>query len=45
VFDGGKDDTVLMSLTGNFDLGELSVLTDKMNLPGGTELRKASKKS
>ncbi|MBF00520.1 DUF4252 domain-containing protein [Flavobacterium coralii] len=43
--DGGKDDTVLMSLTGNFDLGELSVLTDKMNLPGGTELRKASKKS
>lgn len=41
---GGKDDTVLMSLTGNFDLSEISILTDKMNLPGGIELKKASKK-
>ena len=42
--DGGKtDDTVLLSLTGNFDLNEISVLTDKMQLPGGTELKKASK--
>lgn len=40
----GKEETVMMSLTGNFDLDELSVLTDKMKLPGGTELKKASKK-
>ena len=39
----GKEETVLMSLTGNFDLDELSVLTDKMNLPGGDDLKKASK--
>ncbi len=39
----GKDETVLMSLTGNFDLDELSALTDKMNLPGGDELIKAGK--
>ncbi|AXG75107.1 DUF4252 domain-containing protein [Flavobacterium arcticum] len=43
--EGGKDDTVLMSLTGDFELSELSVLTDKMNLPGGSQLKKASKKS
>jgi len=40
----GKNDSVLMSLTGNFDLSEISILTDKMNLPGGVELKKASKK-
>jgi len=34
---------VLMSLTGDFDLNELSVLTDKMNLPGGDNLKKAGK--
>ena len=39
----GKEETVLMSLTGNFDLDELSVLTDKMKLPGGDDLKKASK--
>jgi len=39
----GKDETVLMSLTGNFDLDELSSLTDRMNLPGGDELIKAGK--
>lgn len=38
-----KDQSVLMSLTGDFDLNELSVLTDKMNLPGGDDLKKASK--
>jgi len=32
-----------MSLTGNFDLNELSVLTDKMNLPGGDALKKSAK--
>jgi hypothetical protein len=39
----GKEESVLMSLTGNFDLDELSVLTDKMKLPGGDVLKKASK--
>lgn len=43
--EGGKDETVLMTLTGNFDLSEISILTDKMKLPGGKELKKASKKS
>ncbi|MFN3754294.1 DUF4252 domain-containing protein [Flavobacterium sp.] len=41
----GKEETVLMSLTGDFDLNELSVLTDKMSLPGGEDLKKASKGS
>lgn len=42
----GKDnETVLMSLTGDFDLNEISVLTDKMNLPGGDDLKKATKGS
>ncbi|HYD90058.1 MAG TPA: DUF4252 domain-containing protein, partial [Flavobacterium sp.] len=41
----GKEESVLMSLTGSFDLSEISVLTDKMNLPGGMELNKAAKKS
>lgn len=38
-----KEQTVLMSLTGEFDLNDISVLTDKMNLPGGDDLKKASK--
>ncbi|SCY66300.1 DUF4252 domain-containing protein [Flavobacterium caeni] len=42
--EGGKeDDTVLMSLTGNFDLAEISTLTDKMRFPGGDDLKKATK--
>ena len=41
----GKEETVLMSLLGDFDLNELSVLTDKMNLPGGDDLKRASKGS
>ena len=41
---GKNNDTVLMSLTGDFDLDEISVLTEKMNLPGGDALKKASKK-
>jgi hypothetical protein len=40
---GGKEESVLMSLTGNFDLDELSVFTDKMKLPGGDDLKKVSK--
>lgn len=38
-----SEDTVLMSLTGNFDLNEISVLTDKMRIPGGDDLKKATK--
>lgn len=42
--DGTKNqESVLLSLTGNFDLNEISVLTDKMQLPGGADLKKASK--
>ena len=41
----GNEETVLMSLVGDFDLNELSVLTDKMKLPGGDDLKKASKAS
>lgn len=40
---GKGNETVLMSLTGDFDLNDLSVLTDKMNLPGGSALSKGSK--
>ena len=40
---GKTDQTVLMSLTGDFDLNEISILTDKMKIPGGDELKKASK--
>jgi hypothetical protein len=42
---GPKDkETVLLSLTGNFNLDEISALTEKMNLPGGDDLKKAAKK-
>ena len=44
--EGGKgEDTVLMSLTGDFDLDEISALTEKMSIPGGDNLKKASKGS
>lgn len=39
-----KESSVLMSLTGNFDLSEVSFLTDYMKLPGGPSLKRASKK-
>jgi hypothetical protein len=43
--DGTKgEDTVLMSLTGDFDINEISVLTDKMRIPGGEDLKKATKR-
>jgi uncharacterized lipoprotein YajG len=42
--EGGKgEDTVLMSLTGDFDLNEISVLTDKMKIPGAEDLKKVTK--
>lgn len=37
-----ENETVLMSLTGSFDLSEISVLTDKMKIPGGDDLKKAT---
>ncbi|WPR73085.1 DUF4252 domain-containing protein [Flavobacterium sp. NG2] len=40
---GRDNETVLMSLTGNFGLNEIAVLTDKMKIPGGDELKKATK--
>lgn len=40
---GGKDETVLMSLKGDFDLNDVSALTD--NLPGGDALKKGLKGS
>jgi hypothetical protein len=43
--EGAKtEDTVLMSITGDFDLNEVPALTDKMRIPGSAELRKAGKK-
>jgi len=43
--DGNKldQDTAIILLTGNFDLNTISTLVDKMNIPGGEELKKASK--
>lgn len=40
---GKGNETVLMSLTGDFDLNDISMLTEKMNLPGGNTLNKAGK--
>ncbi len=39
----GKTETVLMSLTGDFDLNDISALTERMNLPGADVLNKAGK--
>ncbi|WP_292946599.1 DUF4252 domain-containing protein [Olleya sp. UBA1516] len=37
-------ETVVISLTGDIDLNQISKLTQKMNLPGGEELKKKIKK-
>lgn len=42
--EGRKMETVLLSLTGDIDLRKIGKLTDKMNLPGGKQLGKASDK-
>jgi hypothetical protein len=42
--DGRKPETVLLSLTGNIDLRQISKLTSKMDLPGGDQLGKAGQK-
>ena len=39
----GHDQTVIIYLTGNIDLKQISKLTEKMNLPGGEHLSKANK--
>ncbi|MEL1242616.1 DUF4252 domain-containing protein [Flavobacterium flavipallidum] len=40
----GINRSVLMSLTGVFSLNDIPVLTDKMQIPGGTELKKLTQK-
>ncbi len=40
----GINRSVLMSLTGTFSLSDIPVLTDKMQIPGGTELKKLTQK-
>lgn len=42
--EGRKMETVLLSLTGDIDLRKIGKLTDKMDLPGGKQLGKASDK-
>ncbi len=46
VKEGNNDEigeTVIISLTGNIDLNQVSKLTSKMNIPGGEHLEKANK--
>jgi len=40
---GNKLETVLVSLTGDIDLRKIGTLTDKMNLPGAKQLKRAGK--
>ncbi|NAS30315.1 DUF4252 domain-containing protein [Flavobacteriaceae bacterium R38] len=40
---GTELETVLVSLTGDIDLRKIGELTDKMNLPGSKQLKKATK--
>lgn len=40
----GINRSVLMSLTGVFSLSDIAILTDKMQIPGGTELKKLTQK-
>ena len=42
--DGRKFETVLLSLTGDINLQDIGKLTDKMDLPGGKQLKKAGSK-
>ena len=39
-----ENQTVLMSLTGDFTMDDISILIDKMKIPGGEDLKKATKK-
>jgi hypothetical protein len=42
--DQRRIETVVVSLTGDINLNEISKLTDKMNIPGGKHLEKKKKK-
>lgn len=39
-----SNEMVLMSLTGDFSMDDISILTDKMKIPGGATLKKITKK-
>lgn len=41
----GKDGTVVMSITGNIDLKQISKLTKELNVPGSDELKNVKKKN
>jgi hypothetical protein len=41
---GRKPEVVIVSLSGNIDLNKIGELTEKMNIPGGEQVKKASKK-
>jgi hypothetical protein len=41
----GKEGTVVMSITGNIDLKQISKLTKELNVPGSDELKNVKKKS
>ncbi len=42
--DNSSNESVIISLTGDIDLNQIAKLTEKMDLPGGEHLGKASKK-
>lgn len=42
--EGKKAETVLLTLTGDFDLNKVSKLTKEMNIPGGEHLKNVKKK-
>lgn len=42
--EGKNAETVLLTLTGDFDLNKVSKLTKEMNIPGGEHLKKVKKK-
>ena len=41
----GKPISVIMSITGNLDLAEISKLTQDLKVPGAGELKNVNKKS
>ena len=41
--DSSSNESVIISLTGDIDLNQIAKLTEKMDLPGGEHLEKASK--
>lgn len=42
---GNGPNTVVLNLVGDIDLKQISKLTEKMNIPGGEELKKVEKKN